>query len=115
MAALMLCLGATDGAGAELVDCGPAPSVKCLAAAILSLAKALPDDDGFRRHIGFAERELAPGDLKTALDYVVSDNPDPLPWEDIYWIARRALRSGHQAGETTDITGRSPGRTAGGG
>jgi tetratricopeptide (TPR) repeat protein len=88
MAALMLCLGATDGASAGPIDCGPAPAVKCLAAAIFSLAKTLPEDNGFRQHIGFAERVLAPGDIKTALDYVVSDNPDPSPWEDIEWMAQ---------------------------
>jgi hypothetical protein len=88
MAALLLCLGATSGAAAGPIDCGPAPSVNCLAAAIFSLAKTLPDDDGFRRHVAFAEQELAPGDIKTALEYVVTDNPDPLPWEDIDWMAR---------------------------
>src|SRR4029077_11179409 len=33
-------------------------------------------------------RELASGDLKTALQSIVSDNPDPSPWEDIAWIAQ---------------------------
>jgi len=92
MAALMLCmmqcLGTTGGATAGPIDCGSAPSVKCLAAAIFSLAKTLPEDEWFRRHVSFAERELAPGDIKTALDYVSSDNPDPSPWEDIEWMAR---------------------------
>jgi tetratricopeptide (TPR) repeat protein len=88
IAALMLCLGAAEGAGAGPIDCGPAPSVKCLAVAIFSLAKTLPEDSHFRQYIGFAERELAPGDLKTALDYVVWDNPDPSPWEDIEWMAK---------------------------
>jgi hypothetical protein len=88
MAALMLCLGTTGEAAPAPVDCGSAPDVKCLAAEIFSLAKTLPDDSYFRRHVSFAERELAPGDIKTALDYVVSDNPDSPPWEDIEWIAR---------------------------
>jgi tetratricopeptide (TPR) repeat protein len=86
--ALLLCLSATRGAAEAPVDCSSAPSVKCLAAAIFSLAKTLPEDDGFRRHVAFAERELAPGDLKTALEHVVWDNPDPSPWEDVDWIAR---------------------------
>lgn len=88
MAAFLLCLGTTAAACAGPVDCGPAPSVECLSAEIFSLAKTLPADDGFRRHVGFAERELAPGSIKIALEYVVWDNPHPLPWEDIEWMAR---------------------------
>jgi len=88
MLCLMLCLGTMGGATAGPIDCGSAPSVKCLAAAIFSLAKTLPEDEWFRRHVSFAERELAPGDIKTALEYVGWDNPDPSPWEDIEWIAR---------------------------
>jgi tetratricopeptide (TPR) repeat protein len=88
LAAGMLWVGAASSAAAGPIDCGPAPSVKCLAAAIFALAKTLPDDYGFREHVGFAAQELAPGDLETAFDYVVWDNPDPLPWEDIAWMAR---------------------------
>jgi tetratricopeptide (TPR) repeat protein len=88
IAVLMLCPGTMGGAAAGPIDCGSAPSVKCLAAAIFALAKTLPDDSYFRRHVSFAERELAPGDIKAALDYVVSDNPDPSPWDDIEWITR---------------------------
>jgi hypothetical protein len=88
MATFLLCLGVTAGASAAPIDCGPAPDVKCLAAEIFALAKTLPDDSYFRRHVAFAEQELAPGDIKTALEYVVSDNPDPLSWEDIEWMAR---------------------------
>jgi hypothetical protein len=87
-AACLLFFAATGGAGADPVDCGPAPTVKCLSAAVFSLARTLPEDSYFRRHVAFAEQELAPGDIKTALDYVVSDSPDPLPWEDIDWIAQ---------------------------
>lgn len=85
IATFLLCMGAT--ASAASADCGPVPNVKCLATEIFSLAKTLPADHFFRPHVAFAERELAPGDIKTALDYVVSDNPDPSPWEDIEWIA----------------------------
>ena len=88
MMAFLLSLGAVAGAAAVPVDCGPAPDTKCLAGEIFTLAKTLPEDDGFRRHVAFAEQELAPGDLKTALEYVVWDNPDPSPWEDVEWIAR---------------------------
>ena len=88
MMAFLLSLGAAAGAAAVPVDCGPAPDVKCLAGEIFTLAKTLPEDDGFRRHVAFAEQELAPGDLKTALEYVVWDNPDPSPWEDVEWMAR---------------------------
>jgi hypothetical protein len=55
------------------------------------LARTLPDDSYFGRHVAFAAQELAAGDIKTALEYVVNDNPDPLPWEDIEWIARAGL------------------------
>jgi hypothetical protein len=88
MTAFLLSLCATVGAAATPVDCGPVPSVKCLASAIFSLAKTLPEDDGFRRHVAFAERELAHGDLKVALEYVVGESADPPPWEDIEWMAR---------------------------
>ena len=84
----LLSLGATAAVGAEPAGCGAVPSVKCLAAEIFSLAKTLPPDDGFRRHVSFAEQELAPGDIKAALEYVIEDNPDPSPWESIKWIAR---------------------------
>lgn len=87
-AALVFCLAASAAVAAEPVDCGPAPSVKCLSAAVFSLAKALPDDHFFKRQVDFAERELAAGNPKTTLEYVVSDNPDPSPWEDIDWIAQ---------------------------
>lgn len=75
-------------ASAAMVDCGSTPSVKCLAMAIFSEARTLPADDFHRKHVAFAEKELAPGDIKVALDYVAADNPDPSPWEDIEWIAR---------------------------
>ncbi len=88
MAALIVCLGASGAIAAEPIDCGPKPDVQCLSTAVFSLAKVLPDDSFFRRHVDFAERELAGGNLKTALEYVVDDNPDPSPWEDIEWIAR---------------------------
>jgi hypothetical protein len=52
------------------------------------LAKTLPDDSYLRRPVSFAEQELASGDIKTALQFIVADNPDPSPWEDLYWIAR---------------------------
>jgi hypothetical protein len=103
MAALMLCLGGADGAVAGPIDCGPAPNVKCLAAEIFSLAKTLPDDDSFREHVDFAAQELAPDNIKTALDYVISDNPDSWPWEDIEWMARagRFDRAIEQANQRT--------------
>jgi predicted negative regulator of RcsB-dependent stress response len=88
IAGFLLYLSGTEGARAAPVDCGPAPNVKCVATEVFSLAKTLPDDSYFRRHVAFAEQQLAPGDLKTALEYVVSDNPDPSPWEDIEWMAR---------------------------
>jgi len=52
------------------------------------LAKTLPDDSYLRRPVSFAEQELARGNIKTALQFIVADNPDPSPWEDIYWIAQ---------------------------
>lgn len=86
MAAILLGLGMP--AAAAPINCGPEPSVKCLADAVFSLAKTLPANHFYRKHIAFAERELVTSDIKTALDYIDSDNPDPTPWEDIYWIAR---------------------------
>jgi tetratricopeptide (TPR) repeat protein len=86
--AIILSLGASRGTAAGQVDCGPKPAVACLSTAIFSLAKTLPDDNESRRYVGFAERELAPGDIKTALEYIVADIPDPSPWEDVAWIAQ---------------------------
>jgi hypothetical protein len=86
VAAIVLSMAASGGAVAEPLDCGPKPTVACLSAAVFSLAKTLPDDY-FRQSVDFAERELAPGDVKTALEYIVSENPDPSPWESIAWVA----------------------------
>ncbi|QPF87659.1 hypothetical protein IC762_15790 [Bradyrhizobium genosp. L] len=86
MVAVLLWLGAP--AAAAPINCGSEPSVKCLADAVFALAKTLPADNFYRKHVAFAERELAPGDIRVALDYVNWDNPDPAPWEDIDWIAR---------------------------
>jgi hypothetical protein len=86
--AFLLSLGVTAGVVAEPAGCSAVPNVKCLVAEIFSLAKTLPADDGFRRHVSFAEQELAPGDVKVALEYVIEDNPDPSPWEGIKWMAR---------------------------
>ena len=86
--ALTVGLSASGGVTGAPLGCGPAPSVECLATAVFSLAKTLPGDSYFRRHVEFAEQELAQGDSKTALQYVVADNPDAPSWEDIDWIAR---------------------------
>jgi tetratricopeptide (TPR) repeat protein len=88
LAAVVLCWGMSAGAVGQPVDCGAAPTAKCLASVIFKLAKTLPDDSYFRRHVAFAEQELAPGNVKVTLDYVHSDAPDPSPWEDIDWIAQ---------------------------
>jgi tetratricopeptide (TPR) repeat protein len=108
--ALLLCLSATGGAAAAPIDCGRAPSAKCLAAAIFSLAKTLPESNGFRQHVAFAEQELASGDIKIALEYVVWDNPDPSSWEDVEWIARagrfdRAIEEAKQRKSTVERLG----------
>ena len=86
LAALMMCVSTPCAAAS--VDCGPTPTVKCLAAAMFSLAKTLPEDGYFRKHVEFAEQELAPGDIKVALEYEIADAPDAPPWEDIDWIAK---------------------------
>src|SRR5258708_18645219 len=86
IATAFLCLSGMAGAGP--LNCGPSPTAKCLATEIFALAKTLPADDGFRQQVAFAEQELVPGDLTVALEYIVSDNPDPLPWEQIDWMAR---------------------------
>ena len=88
VAGLLLCAVAPAGAVGMSVDCGPTPTAACLSAAIFSLAKALPDNDPFRDNVSFAERELAGGNLKTALDYTVTDDVDGPPWMDIEWIAQ---------------------------
>jgi hypothetical protein len=85
---LLLGLGPWDDASGQPIDCGATTTVKCLAGGVFSLAKTLPDDNFFRQHVEFAEQELAPGDIKTAIEYVEWDNPDPSPWEDIDWIAK---------------------------
>jgi hypothetical protein len=86
IAAFLLCAGHANAAGPG--DCDAAPDVKCLAAEVFALAKTLPDNDFYRPHVVFAEKELAPSDIVTALDCVGTENPDPTPWEDIYWIAK---------------------------
>jgi tetratricopeptide (TPR) repeat protein len=103
MTALLLCLSATGGAAGAPVDCGPTPNTKCLAAAIFLLAKTLPEKNGFRERVAFAETALADGDLKIALEYVVGETADPPPWEDIEWMARagRFERAIEQAKQRT--------------
>ncbi|PDT73323.1 hypothetical protein CO675_31350 [Bradyrhizobium sp. C9] len=87
IAVCLLYLGAP--ASAAQINCGPSPGIKCLAVTVFSLGKKLPANDTlYRPHVAFAERELAPSDLKTALEYIISDNPDPSPWESIEWIAQ---------------------------
>ena len=88
IAAVILCVAESGGAAGAPINCVPTPTVACLSAAIFSLAKMLPDDSYFRRHVSFAEQELAPGNIKTGLQFVVTDNPDPSPWEGIEWIAQ---------------------------
>ncbi|NPU14757.1 hypothetical protein HL666_28690 [Bradyrhizobium sp. 83002] len=85
-AAMGLILSAA--AEGQAVDCGAAPTVKCLASTVFRLAKTLPEDSFVRRQVTFAEQELAPGDLKVALSHIHSDAPDSPPWEDIDWIAQ---------------------------
>ena len=107
IAAMTLCVAGSEGAAGEPIDCGPTPTVACLSAAIFALAKTLPADSYLRPQVTFAEQELAPGNLKTALEFVVDDNPDPSPWADIGWIAQagrfdRAIekaRQGHASVE----------------
>jgi tetratricopeptide (TPR) repeat protein len=89
VAAVVLSCGASAAAG-EPPDCAAAPNMTCLAAQVFALAKTLPDAY-FRRHVEFAEQELALGDIKVALQYVVADNPDAPPWEDVDWIAQAGL------------------------
>jgi tetratricopeptide (TPR) repeat protein len=110
MAAAILYVAEPGRVAGAPIDCGPAPKVACLSAAIFSLAKMLPDDDYFRPHVSFAERELAPGDIKTALQYIVTDNPDPPPWDDIDWIAQagrfdRAISRAKQRSSPTERLG----------
>jgi hypothetical protein len=71
LSGIILSVGAPGEAAEEPVDCGPKPTVACLSAAVFSLAKTLPDNSYCRKYGGFAEQELAPGDIKTALEYVV--------------------------------------------
>jgi tetratricopeptide (TPR) repeat protein len=86
IAAFVLC--AAPAAAAGPADCAAAPDVKCLAAEIFALAKTLPADNPVRLQAAFAERELAPGDVATALDYIVTDYPDPPAWDSIDWLAK---------------------------
>jgi len=102
LVAAWLCFAAAGPATAAPIDCSAAISTKCLAAAIFSIAKTLPDNEGFRQRVAFAETELAPGDLKTALEFIVGESADPPSWEDIEWIARtgrfdRAIEKAKQA------------------
>jgi hypothetical protein len=91
IAVMILCVGAPEGTIAGPIDCGPTPAITCLSAEIFSLAKTLPKDSHYRQHVGFAEQELAPGNIKTALQYIATDDPDQPPWVDIDWIAQAGL------------------------
>ena len=88
IATLILCVAESGRASGAPVACVPTPTVACLSATIFSLAKTLRDDSYLRRPVSFAEQELARGNIQTALQFIVADNPDPSPWEDLYWIAR---------------------------
>jgi hypothetical protein len=70
------------------IDCGPRPSLACLAPYIFELAKTLPESRGLRNSVRFAEQELAPGSKDVALRYFLWDGPDSAPWQGIDWIAR---------------------------
>lgn len=102
LVAAWLCFAAVGPASAAPIDCGAAPNTRCLAAAIFSIAKTLPENESFRHRVAFAETELAPGDLKTALEFIVGDIADPPSWEGTEWIARagrfdRAIEHAKQA------------------
>jgi tetratricopeptide (TPR) repeat protein len=86
IAALLLCAGTAATAGPA--DCGTTPDVKCLAATVFALATTLPASNSIRQQVAFAEQELAPGDIVTALEYIVTDYPDPPPWDSIDWLAK---------------------------
>jgi tetratricopeptide (TPR) repeat protein len=102
LVAAWLCVAAAGPATAASIDCSAAISTECLAAAIFSIAKTLPENESFRQRVAFAETELAPGDLKTALEFIVGEAADPPSWEGIEWIARagrfdRAIEHARQA------------------
>src|SRR5262245_13474107 len=88
IAAVMLCVAQLGGTTGASIDCGPTPTVRCLLASIFSLAKTLPVDSDLRQQVGWAERELAPVDIKTALEFVITNVHDASPWHSIAWIAR---------------------------
>lgn len=86
IATALMCSAAP--AAADTIDCGSPLRLQCLTSHMFALARELPDDHPERRKAAFAEEKLAPGSMDVALRYLVSDNPDPPPWEDIAWIAR---------------------------
>lgn len=86
--AMTLCMGMAKAAAPTSMDCGSSPTIACLSTEVFSTAKTLARDNSYRKHVEFAEQELAPGSTKVALQYVIEDNPDPSPWEDIDWISR---------------------------
>ena len=76
---------------ADQIDCGPQPTLACLAPHIFALAREMPEGNEFRKTARFAEEVLAPGSVDVALRYYLDDNPDPTEWDDIWWIARAGL------------------------
>jgi tetratricopeptide (TPR) repeat protein len=87
----LLVLGGASVSRAADFDCGPNPSLSCIAPYLYAAAKSPSVDDFTRNSASFAESELAPGNIAVAVEYVVSDNPDPSPWERIRYMARAGL------------------------
>jgi tetratricopeptide (TPR) repeat protein len=86
---LVLC-GASICRAADF-DCGPQPSLSCITPYLFAAAKSPAVDEFIRSSARFAESELAAGNIAVAVEYVITDNPDPSPWEHIQYMARAGL------------------------
>lgn len=87
----LLLLGGVSISRAADFDCGPKPSLMCIAPYLFALAKSPTADDFTRQSASFAESQLAPGNIAVAVEYIVADNPDPSPWEHSHYLARAGL------------------------
>src|ERR1043166_4219461 len=90
-ALLLTALAAWTPATAADLGCETPPSLQCVAGHMFRIAKASHPDTWMRERAQIAETQIAPANLAVAIGYFIDDNPDPPPWDLIYYIARAGL------------------------